>query len=151
MQAVADLHPIVIHFPIVFLVVYSALSIISFFIKNRLFDFYLLLILVAGIVSAIIAVLTGNLAYQNLLELGLLSEIHKSIIEKHEYYATITLWYFLLIVIIHFYFYIKKKKEIIWRILFIIFGIVGFIIIFKTAEYGGSLVYNYGIGTEMFK
>lgn len=151
MEFLSDLHPAVVHFPIALICLYIFIELINMFLKERELKKYALIVLLLGIISGIISVLTGNQAYQNLLENPNLTVHHIQLISEHELYATITIWYFALILIINYYLFIKKKNESRMHYLFILFIILGAIILYYTASIGGSLVYDFGIGTDLLK
>jgi uncharacterized membrane protein len=46
---------------------------------------------------------------------------------------------------------IKKKLSRKIKLLYVIFSIIGFVIIFTASGYGAKLVYKYGVGTEIFQ
>ncbi|MCB0747268.1 MAG: hypothetical protein H6613_00525 [Ignavibacteriales bacterium] len=150
MNFLANLHPLIIHFPIALLTLYVALEIVSQIFNKKFLINFTHVILLVGVISGIGAVLTGNLEFQQLTESGKLTLTHIEIISNHEYYATLTLWYFFAILILKTYFYLKKKNAGLFNYLFIIFALGGFYLIIKTAKIGGRLVYEYGIGTNLF-
>ena len=108
-------------------------------------------LLIVGIIGGLVSVLTGNQAFQYLSQGSSLTQYHFYLIEKHEYYASITIWYFLAVLILKFYFKIKKKIDTRLHYIFVIFALGGSVLLYKTAELGGILVYKFGIGTESLK
>ena len=149
MNILARLHPLVIHFPVVLLFFYLGLEIINIFLKNSVLKKYSLIILAFGVISGIFAVLTGNLAFQKLIDHPNITKLHLMLIEKHELFASLTMWYFLALLVFQFYRYVKKKNESRLDYLFVIFIIGGVILLYKTAQVGGILVYKFGIGTDL--
>ena len=63
----AEIHPKVVHFPIALLTTYSILEIIGIIFNKEFITKSALLILCLGVVTAFIAVLTGNQAATNFL------------------------------------------------------------------------------------
>ncbi len=151
MEFLANKHNIVIHFPIAFLVFYIFLEVLNLFLKKDILQKISLFTLLIGVLGGVAAVLTGNLEFQILLENSNISEMHKYLISEHEEFATITMWYFLVILITRYYLRIKKRNGSLLRYLFVIFGLIGFYFVYKTAQLGGILVYKYGIGTKLLE
>ncbi len=151
MNFLARLHSLVIHFPIAFLILYMFLEILNVFVKNIQLKKYSLLLLFLGVVGGIASVLTGNHAFQVLNNNAQITQVHFMVVDKHELFASITVWYFLAILIFQFYMFIKKKNESRIGYLFVILVAIGVILLYKTARLGGVLVYDFGIGTDLLK
>ncbi len=151
MEFLSQLHPLIVHFPIAFFYLYIILELINFFFKKRDLHKIILLFLIIGVIGGIISVLTGNQAFQYLSESPSLNLYHFYLIEKHEYFASITIWYFLAVLVLKLYFLLKKKNDTRLHYIFIIFAFGGSVLLYKTAEWGGRLVYKFGIGTELIK
>jgi len=149
LDTLSKLHPAVVHFPVAFLSLFILFELINQFLNSRELKKYSLIILSLGIIGGIVSVLTGNQSYQFLTNNFHLTEHHLQKISDHELFASITIWYFVGILIIQFYFFIKKKNESRVRYLFVIFIILGSILLYYTASIGGELVYNFGIGTDV--
>ena len=66
-------------------------------------------------------------------------------------YATITLWYFTGLLVFRTYLVLKKKLKGTLQYLLVLLAVVGAFFIYETADYGGKLVFNHGVGTEMKK
>ena len=151
MEFLSQLHPLVVHFPIVFFFSYIFLEIANSFLKNKHIEKIVLSLLILGIIGGLVSVLTGNQAFQYLSQNSSLTQYNSYVIEKHEYYASITIWYFLAVLILKLYFKIKKKIDTRLHYIFVIFALGGSVLLYKTAEWGGILVYKFGIGTESLK
>lgn len=151
MEFLSQLHPLVVHFPIVLFYLYIILEVTNFFIKKKELEKFILSFLIIGVIGGIISVLTGNQTFQYLSESSSLTQYHIYFIEKHEYFASITMWYFLGVLVLKLYFFLKKKNDTRLHYIFIIFAFGGSVILYKTAEWGGKLVYKFGIGTELLK
>lgn len=151
MEFLSQLHPVAVHFPIVFFYLYIFFEIVNFFFKKKKIDEILLLFLILGIIGGLVSVLTGNQAFHYLSQSSSLTQYHFYLIEKHEHYASITIWYFLAGLILKLYFLIKKKNDTRQHYIFVIFALGGSVLLYKTAELGGILVYKFGIGTDSLK
>jgi uncharacterized membrane protein len=150
METLAELHPRIVHFPIALFIIYFVFEISGIMSKKDFLNKAAYIILILGIITALIAVMTGNQA-QNAAKLilnGKISEISEAI-EKHEEYATITLWYFTALFVLRTYLLIRKKFNINWKYVFIGLGLIGCYLIYITGYYGGELVFNYGIGIHL--
>ena len=152
MEFLGELHPIVVHFPIALLIVYSLFETIAVFTKkNFLFkSAYLLLIL--GIIGSITSVLTGNQA-EDLIEVSKLTASYtpSQLIDEHEEYATITLWYFTGVLVFRTYLIIKKKMDTKYKFLLPFAAVVGCYFLYQTGNYGGRIVHEYGIGSKIIE
>jgi uncharacterized membrane protein len=147
MELIAQLHPRLVHFPIAFFILYFFFEASGIILKKNFLSKSAHLILAIGVVCAIFAVLTGNQAATSVNSSLKNSEAIK-IIDKHEFYATITLWYFFALLILRTYLVIKKRFNGNLKYLFILLGIIGCYFIYITGIHGGELVFKYGIGTE---
>jgi uncharacterized membrane protein len=150
MEFLADLHPRIVHFPIAFFIIYSVFEISGIILKKDFLNKAAYIILIFGIITALLAVLTGNQA-QNAAKLILNRKMMgiSEAIKKHEEFATITIWYFTLLFILRTYLLIKKKYEGSWKYIFIGFGLIGCYLIYSTGYYGGELVFKHGIGVHL--
>jgi uncharacterized membrane protein len=149
MEFLAQYHRFVVHFPIAFLSVYFLFEVAGLITKKEYIQKASTILLGLGIFFSLIAVLTGNQAfevYKNNPEI----QNAVSIINEHEQFATISLFYFTGLFFIKIYLVIKKKLKTNFKLLLIFLGFVGAILIFLTGHYGGELVYKFGLGTDLF-
>jgi uncharacterized membrane protein len=143
-------HPVFVHFPIALILLYDLIEVVNLFFRNNDLEKFSIGILLLGIVGGILSVISGNLSFQKLLEGSSLTQYHLRYISNHEYYASLMLWYFFFLLILKTYILLKKKNARLIQYLFTIFALVGSYILFITAELGGKLVYEFGIGTNLF-
>ena len=152
MDFLAHYHPQVVHFPIAFFLVYALLEIIGTIFKKDYFSTTAHLFLFLGVLGAIAAVLTGNAAESTAIELlkkGV--PLPKEAIGNHEDFATFTLWYFTGLLVLRTMFVLRKKFTGKIKYIFIILALAGSLLVYKTGELGGKLVYKYGAGTDLIK
>jgi uncharacterized membrane protein len=150
MEFLAELHPQIIHFPIAFFILYFLFETSGILFKKEFLLKSALIILILAIIFSVLAVLTGNQAHQFVKQRQAESVFYNDIIDKHELYATITLWYFFTVLVLRVYLTVKKKFAGKTMYLFIVLGLIGSILIFLTGSYGGDLVFKYGIGIKIF-
>lgn len=151
MEILSGLHPRAVHFPIAFFVLYFVFETAGIFLKKDYLNKSALIILLFGILGSVIAVLTGNQAYEAIKTLNRVEQ--KTIIDAidyHELSATIALWYFTALFFYRVFLSIKKKFYTNYKYLIIFFAFLGCVLIFLTGYTGGKLVFDYGIGTELF-
>ena len=145
MEFLADLHPIVVHFPVALLVTYSLLEIIGIIFNIKLFTQSAYILLIIGIIGTFISVLTGNQAFEDYQHWN---EASSNIFNSHQFYANITTWFFVFIAVIRTFLVVKEKFNGVIKYSFILFAAIGIFFIYKTAVYGGELINKFGVGTE---
>ena len=152
MEFLGSLHPMVIHFPIVLLLLYVVLEISGIVFNKEEIQRGAFVILILGVIAALVAVLTGNQA-EELAERTMRPDFNfpEEVLHAHEWYATITVWYFVLVLILRTYMVIKKKFVGRIRYIFVIFAVVGAVLVWSTGEEGGEMVFEHGVGTELMK
>lgn len=150
MEFLSQLHPRIVHFPIAFFILYFFFESGGIILRK---DFLLkaaLIILIAGVLTSLMAVLSGNQAQASAAMLSSKGSNLKELIEIHEEYATITLFYFSALLFLRVYLSSKKKFEGNVRYLFILLGLIGCYLIYTTGIHGGDLVFKHGVGTQLF-
>ncbi len=150
MEFLAGLHPRLVHFPIALFILYFFLEASGTLLKKEYLTVTAYIILIAGVVTALCAVLTGNQA-QSLAKQLLKNNYGNfvSSINLHGEFATITLWYFSAILVLRTYLILKKKFDGKLKYIFIPLGALGCYLIYITGIYGGELVFKHGIGTKL--
>lgn len=149
MELLAQYHHLLVHFPIAFFILYFFFESSGIIFEKEYLIKSALIILALGVVGSLESVLTGNQAEQLLKAQGILtSEIHE-VVEEHESWATITLWFFVFVLVLRVFLTVNKKFVGKLRYIFIILSLIGVFLIYKTGEYGGKLVYEHGAGTKI--
>ncbi|MFA3782773.1 DUF2231 domain-containing protein [Melioribacteraceae bacterium 4301-Me] len=151
MEFLSYLHPRIVHFPIAIFVVYFLFEAFAAFLKKDFLNKSAYILLALGVIFSVAAVLTGNQAQELLKEkFPSTYKTISSLIQKHNNYATLTLWYFLSLMIFRTYLVLKKKFLGWTKYLVVFLALLGVLFIILTALYGGDLVYYYGAGTSRF-
>lgn len=137
-----NLHPLLVHFPIVLLLLaLLAQVMVLFFKENITFKWISFFFIATGCLSAYIAMQNG--AHLS----GDADEKAFAIFETHYLFARITLWCSLIISVIRYIaikWYSKRWMEFVLLALFTITAITVAI----TAHHGAQLVYIYGVGPQ---
>ena len=145
MEFFAQFHPKLIHFPIAFFLVYLLLELLGAIFKKDFFSKAAHLFLLFGVLGALAAVLTGNLA-ENAFEGW--NKTTKAIVETHSTYANITLWYFTSLMVLRTFIVLRKKFSNLFKYIFCVLALVGSYFVYQTGEYGGKMVFQHGVGTQ---
>lgn len=145
MEFLAEFHPKVIHFPIAFFLAYVLLESIGAIFKKEFYSKAAHLFLFFGVLGALAAVLTGNQA-EDAFEYW--NKQSSDLVEEHELFATITLWYFTGLLVLRTFVTLKKKFSGVLTYAFVVLAIVGAYFVFHTGDLGGQMVYKHGVGTE---
>jgi len=144
----AEIHPRVVHFPVALLTTYSILEIIGIIFNKEFITKSALLVLCLGVVTALIAVLTGNQAATNFIHW---TDDSTALLNDHQTSATYLLWASAIVCGLRIFAVIKKKFVGWIKYVFVVFAIVILFIVYKTGSYGGDLVKKYGIGTDIYQ
>jgi len=148
LEFLAQYHPLLVHFPIAFFVLYFIFESAGIILNKEYLLKSAVIILALGIVGAVESVLTGNQAEELLKVQGVLSPAIHEIAEEHESWATITLWFYFFVLALRVFLTLNKKFVGKIRYVFILLSLIGVFLIYKTGEYGGKLVFDHGAGTK---
>ncbi len=91
MEFLAQFHPKVVHFPIALLLLYVLLETIGVIFRKEFYQKAAHLVLFLGVLGALAAVLTGKQAEE---AFEYFNKASGELMEKHEFFATLTIWYF---------------------------------------------------------
>ena len=131
-----QLHPFFVHFPIALICLVGIIELLRLF-TNKIPSFISLIILFLSTIMSFLAVQSGELARRSISSKKLLK-----IIEEHEMFGDIVMWYSIILLIVWLYLFLKKLDNKILK-LFLIFILIALVI--KTAFLGGELVHIHHI------
>lgn len=140
-----NIHPMLVHFPIAFLILAFAMNLATFFMPKEWWDEQKNTFLyVIGAVSAIAVFYSGQAAADSIF----LPTEAQTVLSSHADWATWTVWFFgiyaTLRVSLHWFKLMNKQA---FKIISFALAIPGIFLLFETAEHGGEMVYGYGAGT----
>ena len=119
-----QLHPFFVHFPIALICLIGIIELLRLFTK-QIPSFISLIILFLSTIMSFLAVQSGELAKKSISNKKLLK-----IIEEHETFGDIVMWYSIILLIVWLYLFLKKYDNKILK-LFLIFTLIALVI--KTA------------------
>ncbi len=142
MSDFSNLHPLVVHFPIVLLLLAIIAQIVSFFLWKKQFNWTTLFLLAGGFLGAYVA---STFVHPHTTGL---SEAATLVLEKHDLYADYTIWLsgigLLLKAVSMFLF-----KEKIWlEIIIALFLVGGAYSVSQAGHYGATLAHIHGVGVQ---
>jgi len=148
LEFLSSLHPVFVHFPIAVFFLYIIFELLGIF--DDKYSKAALVLLLFGVLTGLATVLTGNQAAEALFKSSQIGKnIPRELIESHENYATLTLWFFFALAALRIYLVVKKKFNKKMKIIILFLAILGYVFVFETGERGGKLVYDFGAGTRI--
>ena len=139
------IHPLIIHFPIALLSLAVGLTVVDLFYSRKWLLKATAGLYILGTLGALTSYISGRLAADS-IGLNLKAEVA---IGTHSDWALYTLMYFVGLSIIYYLVkFILKRNTLAIRSLLAVLALAGFFILAKTAEYGGRLVFEYGLGVK---
>ena len=140
-----NLHPLIIHFPIVLLVVAVFTSLVEVILAKEWIYRSRIWLYILGTLSALVAVLTGRQAADSVSP-PFSAEMTLS---KHSDMGHYTLFFFMALTLAQLLVlrYGKSNKKLV-KILILIAGTAGLILLIQTGDLGAKLVYKYGVGVN---
>lgn len=137
-----NLHPLIVHFPIVLLLLGGLLQLIQIFVLKRNLDWVILLCVGTGFIGAYIA---GVYAHPHAHDL---SEAAKKVLEQHDIYAEWTIYASALGAVLKLgSLFLLKKKRLFEIMVFLVLGFAAYSVS-EAGHYGAQLVYLEGVGPQ---
>jgi uncharacterized membrane protein len=145
MEFLAEFHPRVVHFPIALLLTYILFEGLGAITKKEFLLKGAHLILFLGVIAAFVAIQTGERAEE---AFDYWNKEASALMEEHENYANITIWYFAALLVLRTFLVFKKKFTDVFKYTFVVLALIGGYFVFQTGDHGGRMVYEHGIGTK---
>tara|TARA_Y100000768_G_scaffold317870_1_gene253190 strand:+ start:424 stop:840 length:417 start_codon:yes stop_codon:yes gene_type:complete len=134
-----DFHYFFTHFPIALICLIGVIELLRLFIKT-IPPFMSLIILFISTAMSFLSVQSGQIEKSKIADQNLLR-----VIEKHEIFGNLVMWYSIVLLFIWFLLHLKKNDNKILK-LFLIFILI--IIVIQTGFLGGELVHKYHIYSQ---
>ena len=134
-----DFHFFFTHFPIALICLIGIIELLRLFIKT-IPSFMSLIILFISTLMSFLSVQSGQIEKSIITDQNLLR-----IIEKHETFGNIVMWYSIVLLFVWFLLHLKKNDNKSLK-LFLIFILI--IIVIQTGFLGGELVHKYQIYSQ---
>lgn len=142
LDAFPNLHPLIVHFPIVLLLLGGFLQLIQLFRLDRNLDWVILLCVGAGFIGAYVA---GTYAHPHAHGLTNAAE---EVLVKHDLYADWTIYSSALgavLKLVSLFFY--RQKRVFEIVVFLVLGISAYAVS-EAGHYGSQLVHIEGVGPQ---
>ena len=139
-QHLQNIHPLVVHFPIAFLVGAALFYFLGWIFKNNTFATTAFLLLILGTLSAGAAVGTGLYAEDGVM---VSRSVREHLLDVHEKIMLVTLG---LSIVLSAWAFIARPFPKKGRLLFLLLFLVLLGIISVGADYGARMVYDYNAG-----
>ena len=137
-----NLHPLVVHIPIVLLIVALLTQVASFFVWKRQLDWMTFLLLAGGVVGAF---LSGEVFHPHTTGL---TDAARQVMDHHDRWADYTIWSSALALLL-------KGASLFWlrgpqwaEIVVTLVLVFSAVAVSVTGHYGGTLVYLHGVGVQ---
>ena len=141
-----NIHPLVVHFPIALLFTAAAVDAVGWVLRcNRPLRRLATILYVLGAATIVAAYVTGRGASQTVWLPGMAQEV----VKEHWDWAFRTAWFFAIMIVV--------RLAVLWMLrrdprpaviaALVVAGFLGVVLIGETAERGGRLVFQHGVGT----
>jgi len=137
-----SLHPLIVHFPIVLLLLAAVFQLFQLFAMKRSLDWVILFCIGFGFIGAYVA---GTFVHPDTKGL---SDMAQKVLDNHDTFANYTIWTSAIAAVLKVLsLFVIKQKRSFEIIILIVMGIAVFSIS-KTGHYGAQLVHIQGVGPQ---
>jgi len=140
-------HPQIIHFPIALLLSAVLSELISYIAGQEFWEKVTLYLLSLGVITALVAVLTGNAAADKIGSAAAVT----ALVVRHREMGLWVLFFFGAVWIIKWIFFHYKITSLPYRLTITLLMLIGSLLIYQAGHFGGNLVYKHGIGIHIIK
>jgi uncharacterized membrane protein len=138
-----NLHPLVIHFPIALLVAGAFIELLAaLFRRHEWLASTATMLFGLGAAGAIVACVSGQQALDTVLMPGMAHPI----VESHRTWALVTTFYFSILALVRLAVGLRGALSTRYRVILLVAALLGVAGLQQTAERGGRLVYEQGVG-----
>lgn len=146
MEFLAELHPKIVHFPIALFITSFLFDVIELIFRKESFGRSAHLLLFLSVIGGFAAALSGNQAFAAYASWN---DHSSALLEQHQLFANITIWFFTALLTLRTYLVLRKKYFTAAKYFIITLSLIGCYFVYQTSEYGGELVKKFGVGTEL--
>lgn len=139
-----NLHPVVVHFSIALMLASVLFDLVGLSFQPSSFHRGAVLLLVLGVICSIGSGLSGDLAAGRLSP----ADQSLSVVGAHQKYGTATVWFSVLLLLLRMFLIATRRFAGILRGLYLVLGLVTALLLSVTGYFGGSLVFEHGIGVK---
>lgn len=139
-----NLHPLIVHFPIVLLYLSVGLEVLYLFIRSNYIHTSAKVTLYLGTIALGVAVFTGWLAHKTVPH----SEWSYPVIEKHQLLGFISLGCFVGLCLLKQVIRSKNSPKHLTA-LYVLLSLISITVLTAGAHFGGVLVFEYGVGVKV--
>ena len=137
-----NLHPLIVHFPIVLLLLAAMFQIAGFFVFKKEIGWIVLVMVTTGFIGALIA---GILAHPHTHDL---SEFTAKVLAKHDFYAYLTMWASGISILLKVGSNLFFERKLWPELVVVLALLISAYAVSKTGHYGAQLVHIEGVGPQ---
>ena len=140
-----NLHPMVVHFPVALLVAAVLLDVLSLFWRKRFASTALTLYVLGGL-GTVAGYLSGRAAASSVEISGQANVV----LTTHADWGTAALWSFGIYALLRLFlaWQVHLQRRLVVHVSLILVAVGGLVVLYRTADSGARMVYEYGVGVQ---
>ncbi|HOV06469.1 MAG TPA: DUF2231 domain-containing protein [Anaerolineaceae bacterium] len=138
-STVRHIHPLLTDFPAAFLPISVVLNLLSRRWPNFRQPAWITMII--GTVGAILAAITGDATAE------MLADPQRALVQPHQIFAVLTTLIFIVLIVWQWQAR-RKNKDVMDSTAFKVLSVIGMVLLIVTGMFGGSLVFDHGVGVK---